>query len=95
MPATTVQKPATSVPVFLREYTTAEHQPRWLMGQRVEGVPRVIDVPAPGHDGTSYVVEPDIREPDGRASSDVLDPLLDDYVALAERLGYPPMHGWF
>jgi len=91
----TVEKPAISVPVFLREYTPAENQTRWLMGQRVDGVPRVIDVPAPGHDGESYVVEPDIREPDGCAKGGVLDALLDDYIFLAVELGYPPMQGWF
>jgi len=94
MPATAVAQPAISVPVYLREYTTADHQTRWLMGQRVDGVPRVIDLPAPGTEGPSYVVEPDVRE-DGRATTDVLNPLLDDYIAKAEKLGYPPMHGWF
>jgi len=90
MTATAVAKPAVSVPVFLREYATDDHQTRWLMGQRVEGVPQLVDVPVPGEDGPRYVVEPEIT--DSRAE---LDALLDDYLATAARLGYPPMHGWF
>jgi hypothetical protein len=96
MPATIASKPQVDrPPVFLREYTTADHQTRWLMGQRVDDVPRVIDIPASGHAGKGYVVEPDVREPDGSATNDVLEALLDDYIAKAKRLGYPPMHGWF
>jgi hypothetical protein len=95
MPATAAQKPPASVPVYLREYVTGDGQPRWLMGQRVAGIPRVIDVPASGYDGPRYVVEPDVSEPDGTTTNGVLDALLDDYLALAERLGHPPMEGWF
>ena len=61
---------------------------RQLVGQRVDGVVRISDVPAEGS-GRSYLVEPEIT------SMAELEALVADYTAKAAKLGYVPMHGWF
>lgn len=74
----------------LATYTTETGEERALIGQRVDGIPRVTDEPAGKERGETYVVEPQLEE-----SKSVLDALVADYLAKAEKLGYPPMHGWF
>ena len=61
---------------------------RALVGQRVDGVVRISDLPAAGT-GRSYLVEPEIT------SMAELEALVADYTAKAAKLGYVPMHGWF
>jgi hypothetical protein len=86
--ATTTERP-TGHRVKLAAYTTKDrNEPRVLIGQRVDGVVRVTDEPAAGQ-GRRYVVEPELE------SKAALDALVDDYLAKAKRIGYPPMHGWF
>lgn len=83
----TIERP-TGQRVQLATYTTDTGEPRRLIGQRVDGVVRVTDEPAGGQ-GRAYLVE---RELESKAA---LDALVDDYLTKAERVGYPPMHGWF
>lgn len=59
---------------------------RILVGQRVDGVVRISDVPADG-EGRSYLVEPQV---DSMAETDAL---VADYKTKAKKLGY--VHGWF
>lgn len=96
MPSThTTQTPAPTNPVAgttgqrvtLAHYTTS-HEDRVLVGQRVNGIVRITDEPA-GPDGVLYLVEPQLE------SKAALDALITDYVTKAQRLDYPPMHGWF
>jgi hypothetical protein len=87
---TTTLTPTTQAPrVTLATYTTDTGEERALIGQRIDGIPRVTDEPA-GETGETYVVEPQIEE-----SKAALDALLADYLAKAKKLGYAPMHGWF
>lgn len=74
--------------VQLATYSTDTGERRVLVGQRVDGIVRVTDEPAHG-DGRRYLVEPQLE------SKAALDALVDDYLAKAKRVGYPPMHGWF
>jgi len=86
--ATTTERP-TGHRVKLAAYTTKDgNEPRVLIGQRVDGIVRVTDEPADG-EGRRYLVEPQLE------SKAALDALVDDYLAKANRIGYPPMHGWF
>lgn len=90
---TTTLTPTNTGPrVTLATYMTEAGEERALIGERVDGVPRVIDAPAEGQQdgGETYVVEPQIEE-----SRAVLDALVADYLEKAAKLGYPPMHGWF
>lgn len=90
---TTTLTPTNAGPrVTLATYMTEAGEERALIGERVDGVPRVIDAPAKGQQdgGETYVVEPQIEE-----SRAVLDALVTDYLEKATKLGYPPMHGWF
>lgn len=74
--------------VELAAYATEEGHRRLLIGQRVHGIVRITDEPANG-EGTRYLVEPMLE------SKAALDAIVDDYVAKALSIGYPPMHGWF
>jgi hypothetical protein len=69
-------------------YDTDYHGPRALIGARIDGDPHLFDVPADGNTGTRYLVE------SGLTSNAELHALIADYLAKADRLGYPPMHGW-
>ena len=59
---------------------------RTLVGQRVDGVVQISDVPADGQ-GRSYLVEPEV------GSMAELEALVADYVAKAKKLAWVPMHG--
>jgi hypothetical protein len=85
--ATETNNATTGRPQQLATYT-ADVGERALVGQRVDGVVRISDVPA-GGTGRSYLVEPEI------ASMGELEALVADYTTKAARLGYVPMHGWF
>jgi len=86
--ATATGQRATGERVELATYTTDTGEPRVLIGQRVDGIVRVTDEAADG-EGRRYLVEPQLE------SKAALDALVDDYLAKANRIGYPPMHGWF
>lgn len=62
---------------------------RQLVGQRVDGIPRITDRPDGDGNGRCYLVEEDI------ATMAELQAIVDDYLAKAKRLGYAPMQGWF
>ena len=61
---------------------------RQLVGQRVDGVPRITDRPD-GEVGCCYLVEDNI------SSMPELQAIVDDYLAKAKQIGYAPMQGWF
>jgi hypothetical protein len=86
MPTTTHQNTPTGIE--LATYDTDHHGPRVLIGARIDGDPHLFDIPATGNTGTRYLVERRLT------SKSELDALIADYLAKAERLGYPPMHGW-
>ncbi len=67
---------------------TADVGERTLVGQRVDGVVRISDVPADGR-GRTYLVEAEV------GSMAELEALVADYTAKAKKLGWVPMHGWF
>jgi hypothetical protein len=64
--ATNTAEQTTGRPQRLANYTV-EGEERRLVGQRVDGVVRISDVPADGQ-GRSYLVEPEARDrrPGGR-----------------------------
>jgi hypothetical protein len=69
----------------LARYTVAEGE-RIVYGQRVDGVVRVTDRPAPpGGRRRSYLVER------GLQTKDELDALVTDYLAEAQRMDAPPL----
>lgn len=84
---TTTAEQTTGRPQRLASYS-ADVGERILVGQRVDGIVRISDVPADGR-GRSYLVEAEI------ASMAELEALVVDYKAKAARLGYVPMWGWF
>ncbi len=84
--ATYTAEQTTGRPKRLATYT-ADVGERILVGQRVDGVVRISDVPADGQ-GRSYLVEPEVE------SMAELRALVADYVAKAKKLGWVPMHGW-
>ena len=86
MTTTTEAPQATTKPVLLATYECDEGT-RQLVGERVDGVPRITDRPT--GQGRSYLVEDNIT------TMAELQALLDDYQAKAKRLGYAPMQGWF
>ena len=79
--------PAASEPIVLATYECDEGE-RQLVGQRVDGVPRITDRPD-GEGGRCYLVEDNI------SSMPELQAILDDYLAKAKQIGYAPMQGWF
>jgi hypothetical protein len=85
--ATQTAESRTGAPRTLARYD-ADVGERELVGQRVDGVVRITDVPA-SRMGRSYLVEDEI------GSLAELETLVTDYLAKAKRLGYVPMHGWF
>jgi hypothetical protein len=85
--ATDTAEQTTGRPQRLATYT-ADVGERILVGQRVDDVVRVSDVPADGR-GRSYLVEPEV------GSMPELAALVADYQAKAARLGHVPMLGWF
>ena len=87
MATETATNARTGRPTRLASYT-ADVGERALVGQRVDGVVRISDVPGTGT-GRSYLVEPKID------SMGELEALVTDYLAKAKKLGYVPMHGWF
>jgi len=85
--STTTEAPnATSKPMVLATYQCDEGT-RQLVGQRVDGIPRITDRPA--GPGRRYLVEDNIT------TMSELQAILDDYLAKAKRIGYAPMQGWF
>jgi hypothetical protein len=76
----------TGRPQLLATYT-ADVGERILVGQRVDGVVRVNDVPADGV-GRCYLVEAEV------GSMAELEALVADYTQKAQKLGWVPMHGW-
>jgi hypothetical protein len=88
-PSTTDQTPTTRGPrVELARYTADTGQHRRLIGQRIDGIVHVFDEPTATAEPT-YLVE------QGLTTNSELEALVEDYVLKAEKLGYPPMHGWF
>ena len=83
--ATDTSEQTTGRPQRLASYTTDVGE-RMLVGQRVDGVVRISDVPADGQ-GRSYLVEPEV------GSMAELRALVADYLAKAKKLGWVPMHG--
>jgi hypothetical protein len=88
-PPPSARRPNVGQRVELARYTTADGE-RVINGQRIDAVVRVTDRPANGH-GRAYLVEQGLEQ-DGNAA---LHALVGDYLAKAQKLGYPPMHGWF
>jgi hypothetical protein len=84
--ATDAAEQTTGSPQRLATYP-ADVGERMLVGQRVDGVVRISDVPADGQ-GRSYLVEPEV------GSLAELEALVADYLAKAQKLGWVPMHGW-
>lgn len=90
--ATTPQPetPTAGPRTVLGDYSTDAGEARQLVGQRIDGIPRLTDEPSdPDSDGARYVVEPRLE---CRAE---MDAIVADYLAKAAELGYPPMHGWY
>lgn len=86
MTTLTQKAPAVGKRTELGRYTLRAGDTRLLLGQRVDGVVRVTDVPlAPG--GRAYLVEREL-ERDGHAA---LLALVADYLAEAERHASIPM----
>lgn len=71
--------------VELARYTVPAGE-RIIQGQRVDGVVRLLDVPASGH-GRAYVIEREL-ERDGYAA---VQALVRDYLQTAARLGEIPL----
>jgi hypothetical protein len=72
--------------VELARYTVPTAGERVIYGQRINGVVRLVDVPASGR-GRSYLIEREL-ERDGLSA---LQALTADYLAQAARLGDVPM----
>ena len=74
--------------VELAHYDTDTGEARRLVGQRIDGIVHIFDEPTTDEQ-PSYLVE------QGLTTNSELHSLIDDYLAKATQLGYPPMHGWF
>jgi len=72
--------------VELARYSVPTAGERVIYGQRIDGVVRVVDVPACGR-GRSYLIEREL-ERDGYGA---LKALIADYLAVAARLGDIPL----
>jgi hypothetical protein len=84
---TTTLTPTNTGPrVTLATYTTETGEERTLIGQRIDGIPRVTDEPADEAQGETYIVEPQIEE-----SKSELDGIIADYIERARELGRPPL----
>jgi hypothetical protein len=70
----------------LGRYTTSDGERRRLVGQRVDGVVRVSDVPV-GAGGRAYLIERELEQ-DG---NDALKALVSQYLKDANRHGRTPM----
>lgn len=86
MATPTLQKP-TGQPRELARYTADVGQRR-IVAQRVHGTVQLRDEPAEAT-GRRYLIEPAL---DSMAE---LEAIVADYVQLAARKGYVPMHGWY
>jgi hypothetical protein len=79
MTTATTTRPATSTTVGERRelgrYTTSDGERRLIVGQRVDGVVRLSDVPAAAR-GRAYLVERELEQ-DGHAA---LQALVSDYL---------------
>ncbi len=60
---------------------------RRVVGQRIDGTVQLRDEPAAAT-GRSYLIEPALD------SMSELEAIVTDYVQLANRKGFVPMHGW-
>ena len=89
MPDTTTatSTPSSERPVVGERKTLATYRipdgDRWIVGQRVNGIVRVIDVPANDRPGRRILVER------GLTSKAQLDALVADYVQVSRRRGHP------
>lgn len=81
--ANTAHKPVTGDPTILASYHSDEGI-RQLVGQRINGTVAVSDIPA-GDRGNVYLIERHV------SSMAELDGIVADYIALARKLGRPPM----
>jgi hypothetical protein len=81
MPTTTVA--TTPAVVQLAIYQTDHYGPRVLIGARIDGDPHLFDVPAPGNDGTHYLVG------HGWATNDELQAIIADYLTKADASATP------
>ena len=72
--------------IELARYTTPTAGARLIVGQRVHGVVRLVDVPARGR-GRAYLIERELEQ-DGYSA---LQALVDDYLRVARELGEIPM----
>lgn len=85
--ATSTLEKATDEPRELARYT-ADVGERRIVLQRVDGTLQLRDEPADG-DSRSYVIDAELED------DWPLQDLVDDYLQLAKRKGYVPMHGWY
>ncbi len=70
----------------LGRYSTPTDGQRLLVGHRVDGVVRLVDVPASGR-GRAYLIERELEQ-DGYAA---LQALIVDYLEQAAKLGSIPL----
>lgn len=77
----------TGQPRQLARYETDTGQ-RVLIAKRCSGKVALFDLPVKSHQ-PRFIVEPHLQ------SMAELDALISDYLSVAERLGYCPMHGAF
>jgi len=82
--ATLPAPPARGQLIKLARYETPTGE-RWLVGRRVNGAVGVVDAPAPGTPGVSYLVEDDLH------SRCELIALLRDYLQQSREHGVPAM----
>ena len=78
---------ATGEPKVLARYSCNVGE-RIVVAQRVEGTVQLRDEPASG-EGRRFLIEPHV------ASMAEIEAIVEDYLRMAKRLGYVPMHGWY
>jgi hypothetical protein len=86
MTTTTQKRPSVGRRTELGRYTLPDGQTRLVVGQRVDGVVRVSDIPQTGR-GRAYLVEREL-ERDGHGA---LLSLVEDYLTEAKRHASIPM----
>ena len=78
---------ATGEPKVLARYSCDVGE-RIVVGQRVEGRVQLRDEAASG-EGRRFLIEPHV------ASMAEIEAIVEDYLRMAKRLAYVPMHGWY